>query len=438
MERSQTTAIRHGRGGCVIEQYQATRQATESIATHITPEDACVQSMTDASPAKWHLAHTTWFFEQFVLREIERGFRPHDERYQYLFNSYYNALGDRQPRPKRGMMTRPSLDEVTDYRRAVDERTVQSLDGLDDEAIAAIGPVLEVGLQHEQQHQELMLTDVRHLLFSGPLHAALIDRAPPTSAPPSGAWIAVEAGLVTIGNDQPPFPEGTFTFDNESPVHKHWLEPYQLRRECVTNAEYAEFIRDGGYEQPDHWLDEGWETVQREGWAHPLYWIPDGSGGFAEFSLAGLIDLDPHRPVCGISLYEADAFARWAGARLPTEQEWEHAAAGVTVEGNTIEDAHWHPIGHPIGHAGSHEDLPANLYGDVWEWTASQYRPYPGYRPPQGAIGEYNGKFMCNQFVLRGGSCASPSGHLRVTYRNFFHPSARWQFSGIRLARDKH
>ncbi|MEO0511377.1 MAG: ergothioneine biosynthesis protein EgtB [Planctomycetota bacterium] len=431
----------------VGRRYLAVRGLTERLASHLSPEDACVQAMPDASPAKWHLGHTTWFFEQFVLGlsepEVDGGaFRPHDERFCFLFNSYYNAIGERQPRPLRGLLTRPSLAEVMSFRRAVDERMLRVLGKLDAGALADILPTIEIGLQHEQQHQELLLTDAKYLLWCSPLRPALIARSLAPAASAGRGWVSIEAGLVDIGHDQPAFPEGSFAYDCEGPVHRVWLEPYEMRRGPVTNAEFAEFIADGGYTRANLWLDLGWKAVQAEGWASPLYWTGGESSGFGEFTLHGEIGLDPERPVVGLSFFEADAFARWAGkrepgVRLPTEQEWEHAVAGQLVEGRLlrVENRGLSEL-HPAGHAGR-DGLLAGVYGDVWEWTSSQFRPYPGYAAAPGAIGEYNGKFMCNQFVLRGGSCVTPADHVRVTYRNFFPPDARWQTAGLRLARDR-
>jgi ergothioneine biosynthesis protein EgtB len=391
------------------------------LAEPLTAEDCAAQSMPDASPTKWHLAHTTWFFEQFVLRPLVPGYRAFDPDFEYLFNSYYDAVGERHPRPERGLLTRPSLSRVIDYRTVVDEHVQRLL--ADDEVPAAI---VELGLNHEQQHQELMLTDLKHLFSRNPLEPAYRrDRPAVASAasectPPD--WSQHGGGLREIGTDA----GSCFCFDNETPRHRVWVDPYLLAHRPVTNGEFREFIRDGGYEQPLLWLSDGWAAAMREGWRRPLYW---SEALDSEFTLGGRRDLDPDSPVCHVSYYEADAFARWAGARLPTEAEWELVAADQPVEGNLLGSGPLHPG--PASQPGT----PAQLFGDVWEWTASPYVPYSGFVPPAGALGEYNSKFMCNQMVLRGGSCATPAGHVRASYRNFFPPEARWQFSGLRLAR---
>jgi ergothioneine biosynthesis protein EgtB len=409
--------------------YAAVRGATEHLCAPLAPDDYGAQSMPDASPAKWHLAHTSWFFETFVLQGTA-GYQPLQPQYEVLFNSYYNSVGAQYPRPQRGLLTRPTVDEVYQYRRHVDAAITCRLDGGGALADAAAG-VIELGLQHEQQHQELLLTDLKHLLSYNPLrpvyraaHGAC-DSAPGHAAP--CGWVAFPAGVYEIGHDG-----RGFAFDNETPRHRVFLEAFALAERPVSGTEYLAFIADGGYARPELWLAEGWEVVRQRGWSAPLYW----EGRDAEwqlFTLAGMRALDPAQPVCHLSYYEADAYARWAGARLPREEEWEVAAAGVERGGNFADAEHFHPLAlaaeTPAGKL-------AQLFGDVWEWTQSAYAAYPGYRPAAGALGEYNGKFMCNQFVLRGGSCATPASHIRATYRNFFPPSARWQFSGIRLARD--
>ncbi|MGH8213383.1 MAG: ergothioneine biosynthesis protein EgtB, partial [Rhodanobacteraceae bacterium] len=371
---------------------------------------------------KWHLAHTTWFFEQFLLgRQI--GYEPLHPRWMRLFNSYYQSLGPMHARPQRGLLSRPTLEEVIDYRRRIDQRMGDLLDrDVDDDELRSL---LELGLNHEQQHQELLLTDIKHLFSLNPLRPAFRERA---IAPCAGGSIALQflrgrEGIAQIGHDG-----GTFAFDNECPRHRVLLHAHATANRCVTNAEYREFIDEGGYCTPTLWLSEGWDVVQREEWRRPLYWDEDLQG---EFTLAGERPVDPHAPVCHVSFYEADAFARWAGARLPLESEWEALAQERTVEGNFADDGALHPL--PARGDGG---TPLQLFGDVWEWTASPYVGYPGYAPVAGALGEYNGKFMCGQWVLRGGSCATPLGHMRASYRNFFHPHARWQFSGIRLGQD--
>jgi len=404
--------------------YRAIRAATEALAAPLSPEDCAIQSMPDASPVKWHLAHTSWFFETFVLEPHLPGYRLHDAAFRVLFNSYYNAVGDKHPRPQRGLLSRPSLDAVRDYRAHVDAAMAALLART--EPSSGLGGLIELGFNHEQQHQELILTDFKHLLSCNPLKPAyaparVVDE--PASAAPLD-WIAFREGVVEIGHDG-----AGFAFDNETPRHRQCLEAFALASRPVTNAEYAAFIADGGYRQAELWLSEGWDWVNANGIAAPLYW-EDGSSGARQFTLQGMLPLEGDAPVCHVSLFEADAYARWAGARLPTEAEWELAAASTPVEGRFAEDGALRP--RPARRVAPL----AQLFGDVWEWTRSAYAPYPGFRPAAGAIGEYNGKFMCNQYVLRGGSCATPRSHIRATYRNFFPAAARWQFSGIRLARD--
>ena len=403
--------------------YRAVRGASEALLAPLSAEDAAGQSMEDASPAKWHLAHTTWFFETFVL-EGQPGHEAFDPAYRVLFNSYYNAVGEQHPRPRRGLLTRPSLDEVCAYRRHVAERIPARLeDGLPSDELA----VVELGLHHEQQHQELLLTDLKHLLSCNPLRPAYRE-TPRSEAGPakSLAWHSWGGGERWIGHEGP-----GFCFDNESPRHKVWLEPFQLASRPVTNGEYQAFIEDGGYERAELWLADGWATVQEKGWSAPLYW-EERDGEWWTLTLGGPAPVRSENPVTHVSLYEADAYATWACARLPSEQEWECAAWNVPIEGNFVETGRLHPG----AAARTTDDHPAQLYGDVWEWTRSASGPYPRYQPPEGAIGEYNGKFMSNQLVLRGGSCATPGSHVRATYRNFFYPHQRWQFTGIRLARD--
>ncbi len=404
--------------------YLAVRRATERLVSPLSEEDSVVQSMPDASPAKWHLAHTTWFFETFVLERTQPGFRPFDPAFRILFNSYYNTVGPQHARPRRGLLTRPSRDQVRAYRAHVDGAITRLVEQgtLDDRARRVFG----IGLNHEQQHQELILMDIKHLLSCNPIRPAY---APPaTTATPAAApraWIPHDGGLVTIGAG----PDG-FAFDNERPRHEVLTRDFEIASRLVTNSEYLEFMDDGGYDRPDLWLSDGWDTVRREGWVAPLYWtLRDGR--WHEFTLRGEHPVVPTAPVAHISYYEADAFARWAGARLPTEAEWERVAAGLRIEGNFLESDRLHPAPAPGGGTG-----PRQVFGDLWEWTASPYAPYPGYRPPEGALGEYNGKFMVNQMVLRGGCCATPQSHIRATYRNFFYPHQRWAFTGLRIARD--
>jgi ergothioneine biosynthesis protein EgtB len=380
--------------------------------------------MPDASPAKWHLAHTSWFFEQFLLKPLLPQYAPFRAGFEFLFNSYYQAVGPMHQRPERGLLTRPTVKEVFAYREHVDEAMLKLLDlrGEDD---GQLNPLVKLGLNHEQQHQELMLTDIKHLFSRNPLLPAYTTKPAPASEVRTSAplqFYEFEGGVREIGATGK-----HFCFDNETPRHRTLVEPYALGDRLVTNGEYLEFVRDGGYRRAEFWLSDGWSTINQEGWTRPFYWTPTLD---AEFTLRGLQALDEHVPVSHLSYYEADAFARWAKARLPTEAEWELAAESLPVRGNLLRNDALRPL--PAG------DQPGmkQMFGDVWEWTASPYVAYPGYRPVAGALGEYNGKFMCNQLVLRGGSCATPADHVRATYRNFFYPQARWQFMGLRLARD--
>ncbi len=406
------------------DQLRATRAATRRVTAPLSAEDCQPQSMPDASPVKWHLAHTTWFFETFVLEPSEADHEAVHPDYRVLFNSYYQTVGAQHPRPQRGLLTRPSLDEVWDYRTTVEQRVDEMLtsESLD----AAALDIVELGIHHEQQHQELLLTDVKHLFSQSCLQSRYAD-IPPTAEQPIGAarWTPFEGGVQRVGCEN----EG-FSFDNEMPRHATILEPYKLANRLVTNGEYLEFINDNGYNDPSLWLSDGWATIQELGWQAPLYWT-NCDGAWQVFTLSGTHPLRCDEPVTHLSFYEADAFARWAGARLPTESEWELAAGGVLKEGNFVESGLFHPK--PC-HATGAPNAVTQLFGDVWEWTQSPYTPYPGYKATSGALGEYNGKFMANQIVLRGGSCVTPRSHIRATYRNFFPPDARWQFSGLRLA----
>lgn len=404
----------------LLERYQSVRQRTLVLTAPLSPEDCCVQAMTETSPAKWHLGHTAWFFETFVLERWEGSFRPHHPAFRVLFNSYYNGIGDKHPRPQRGLLTRPSLDEVLDYRAAVDVRMTRLLEGKVDAECQA---TIDLGLHHEQQHQELLLTDFKYLLSRNPLFPAYHYRTPPTCPSTSLSWQSFTGGLCEMGHAG----DG-FCFDNETPRHTIFLPPFRLASRLVTNGEYTAFIAAGGYRDPAYWLAEGWDWRVSEQRQHPLYWHTRDDA-WQEFTLAGLRPLDPDQPVVHLSYYEADAYARWAGARLPTEAEWEHAASAQPVTGHFADAGCFHP--QAVADPGM-----VQVFGDVWQWTQSAYAAYPGYRPPAGAVGEYNGKFMVNQYVLRGGSCVTPGGHIRATYRNFFHPNACWQFSGIRLAQD--
>ncbi len=402
------------------------RARTAQLAAPLSAEDAMVQSMPDASPAKWHLAHSTWFFEQFVLG-AEAGYVPVNTDWLYLFNSYYQSVGPMHARLHRGLVSRPGLDEVRGYRDEVEARMARAFaqNRFDGDVLRRI----ELGLHHEQQHQELLLTDIKHALWSNPLRPAYRDDLAPAPTRPAApmTWVDGATGVVEIG--APPWPDSAdFAFDSESPRHSVLLQPHALASRPVTNAEYRDFILDGGYRAPTLWLSEGWARVASDGWRAPLYWEP---GDEREFTLGGMRDIDLDAPVTHLSYFEADAYARWAGARLPTEAEWEHAAASQPVHGNFVEAGHLQPVA-----ADAVAGMLQQLYGDVWEWTASAYLPHPGFRELPGSLGEYNGKFMCGQFVLRGGSCASAADHLRASYRNFFTPPDRWQFSGLRLARD--
>ena len=407
----------------LAQRYGAIRAATENLAAPLSAEDCAIQSMPDASPGKWHLGHTSWFFETFVLDPYLPDYAVYEPAFRVLFNSYYNAVGDKHPRPRRGLLSRPSLDAVRAYRAHIDA----SMGRLFGEVRSEPGLVslIELGLNHEQQHQELILTDLKHMLSCNPLKPAYL----PHGEVPGGAtrpleWIEFDEALVEIGHRG----EG-FAFDNETPRHRVFVAAHALASRPVTNGEYLDFIADGGYRRPDLWLSEGWDWVNANGIDEPLHWDGD-DGERRRFTLHGVLPVVSEAPVCHVSLFEADAYARWAGARLPTESEWESAAAHVPVEGHFAEDGIYEPRA-----AAGREPLD-QLFGDVWEWTQSAYAPYPGFRPAAGAIGEYNGKFMCNHYVLRGGSCATPRSHIRATYRNFFPASARWQFSGFRLARD--
>ena len=426
-------ALDSARHGALAARYLAVRAASVALAAPLSAEDCQVQSMPDASPTKWHLAHVTWFFETFLLERFESGFAPFDPAFRVLFNSYYQGVGAQHPRARRGLITRPTLAEVLRYRAHVDER----MQGL----LAAragdveIEALVVLGLQHEQQHQELLLTDIKHALSFNPLASPYARRWPMAQVRPQPLrWFGHEGGLVELGHD--PARDGAFCFDNETPRHRAFAAPFELASRPATFGDYLAFIDDGGYRRPELWLSMGWDWVRAGARTAPLYWRSD-DGRWRIHTLQGTVEIDPHTPVCHLSYFEADAFARWSGARLPTELEWELAARSLatssfdSVAGNFADRGAFHPLPQkePAGE-------PVQMFGDVWEWTQSAYLPYPGYRPLPGAVGEYNGKFMCNQFVLRGGSCATPRGHVRASYRNFFPPEAQWQFSGVRLARD--
>lgn len=408
----------------LIRQFQHTRQLSESFCQSLELEDYGLQAMPETSPPKWHLAHTTWFFETFILKVFQPEYRLWHPQFEYLFNSYYNGIGAQFPRPQRGLLSRPSVGEVLEYRHHVDECVVQLLRESDTQP-DEIAQRVELGIHHEQQHQELFFTDIKYSFSANPLNPALTDTALDTS-PTQGTplqWFALAGGLTQVGATP-----GSFHFDNEAPRHTVFIEPFHLANRLITNEEFLDFIEDGGYRRPELWLADGWSAVQTQNWQAPLYWR-QVDGVWYEFTLHGLQPLDWQRPVCHVSAYEADAFARWYGARLPTEFEWECATHNQAFQGQFVDSGQWHPQA-----AQRANDL-EQLFGTLWQWTSSAYSPYPGFQSAAGAIGEYNGKFMCNQLVLRGGSCVTSRTHVRPTYRNFFYPPDRWQFTGIRLAR---
>lgn len=405
----------------LTDRFITIRNFSEQLAKPLSAEDCAIQSMPDASPTKWHLAHTTWFFETFLLLD-QSNYKPFDSKFAYLYNSYYNTVGKQFPRPQRGLISRPSLDEILAYREYVNQHVAKMLDAPDDRT----QHITEIGLNHEQQHQELMLTDIKHVLSCNPLRPIYREGRFQPQAGSSSEPLEFDEGIYEIGH-----PSDGYCFDNELPRHRVFLEAFQLCNRLVTCGEYLEFIKDGGYERPEFWLSMGWSTVCEQSWKVPLYWYEE-DGKWHQFTLAGPVEIDLNLPVCHVSYFEADAYARWAGMRLPTEAEWEIASESFPMTGNFVDAC---LAGDFAIHPGSSDasQLSSGMFGDVWQWTASPYTAYPGYSPPDGALGEYNGKFMCNQFVLRGGSCATSNSHIRRTYRNFFPPDARWQFSGIRL-----
>ena len=406
-------------------QYAGVRQRSEALCAPLERDDYQVQSVIDASPPKWHLAHITWFFETFLLKPFLKGYQPLDTRYEQLFNSYYNTVGPFHPRAQRHTLSRPTVDQVYAYRAHVDRHMADLITDCAPGDRPVVMKRLTLGLNHEQQHQELLLMDIKRNFFANPLYpvyAPVGEWVSGTDAP-AARWIDFPGGIREIGHRA-----NAFCFDNEQPRHKVFLRDYRLASRPVTNGEYLEFVDAGGYRKPELWLADGWTAVNERSWQAPLYWVRV-EGEWHEMTLAGLQPLDPARPVCHASYYEADAYARWRGARLPTEAEWESAVAGENIEGNFAETDAYHP--RPASGADD-----AQWFGDVWEWTTSSYSPFPGYQPLEGALGEYNGKFMANQYVLRGGCCATPRSHMRATYRNFFYPHDRWPFTGIRLARD--
>ncbi|MGH3349731.1 MAG: ergothioneine biosynthesis protein EgtB [Nocardioides sp.] len=412
-----------------IARFDEVRADTERLAEPLSPEDQTVQSMPDVSPTKWHRAHVTWFFETFVLAENEPGFTPFQDKYWFLFNSYYEQVGPRYARPMRGVISRPGAYEVGDYRRNVDDRIRDLLDRVDGGTFAKLAPTIELGFHHEQQHQELLLMDIKHVLSLNPLQPIYAGLPVAGDGTDRLGWVDLEGGLVEIGSADGG-EGGGFCFDNELPRHQQWLQPYRLADRLVTNGEWLEFIADGGYRRPELWLSDGWARINAEGWDAPFYWR-EADGEWFEHTLHGTAPLDPGLPVCHLSHYEADAYATWAGKRLPTEAEWEHAARTYEVTGNLADRDSFHPRA-----AGPTTGGLRQLFGDCWEWTSSAYLPYPGFHPAAGAIGEYNGKFMSGQMVLRGGCALTPPGHTRASYRNFFPPGARWPVTGLRLADD--
>jgi ergothioneine biosynthesis protein EgtB len=416
------------RAECLLARFHEVRNFTTGLCANLEPEDFVVQSMPDVSPTKWHLAHTTWFFETFILKKFVSGYHADVPEYAYLFNSYYNAAGDMHRRDLRGLISRPTVREAQRYRSSIDAHMENLLSDADEDLIDEIEPILILGTHHEQQHQELLITDIKHVFAQNPLYPVFrAGSARPPGAPPSLKFVDFDESVVEIGHGGP-----GFSYDNEGPRHRALVSAFSLASRPVTNGEYRQFIEDGGYARAELWLSLGWMTVNEQRWQAPLYWVKR-DGAWWNFTLSGFRPVDESEPVTHVSYFEADAYANWAGARLPTEFEWEHAASDCPVEGNFVENEAFHP--QPAAASVQARDL-HQMFGDVWEWTRSAYSPYPGYRAAPGALGEYNGKFMCNQYVLRGGSCATSRTHVRRTYRNYFQPEKRWQFTGIRLARD--
>lgn len=409
----------------LVRRYDEVRAHTETLAAPLSPEDQTVQSMPDVSPTKWHRAHVTWFFETFLLAENEAGFQPFQDKYWFLFNSYYEAIGPRFSRAERGVITRPGAHDVGVYRGNVDDRVRDLVATLDAGTLEKLTPTIELGFHHEQQHQELLLMDIKHVLSVNPLRPAYAGSPSEVAEPDALGWVELDGGLVEIGH------EGSgFSFDNELPRHQTWLNPYRLADRLITNGEWLEFMADGGYDRAELWLSDGWARVKAEGWQAPFYW-EQVDGVWFEHTLSGTWPVNPGLPACHVSHYEADAYATWAGKRLPTEAEWEHGVVdqAAAAPGNLADSVTFHPRAAQTGVSGLRQ-----AYGDCWEWTSSAYLPYPGFHPSEGAIGEYNGKFMSNQMVLRGGCALTPPGHARASYRNFFPSGARWALSGVRLA----
>lgn len=412
----------------LLRRYLQARGFSKKICETLEPEDYVIQTMPEASPAKWHLAHTSWFFEVFVLKQFLPDYESAHPQYGFLFNSYYNAVGPFYSRPQRGLLSRPTVKEVFLYRSDIDSLVSELIESADERLLAKLEPIITLGLHHEQQHQELMLTDIKNVFWQNPLRPIFRTRNPNTPQPvPATKWLQYKEGIYWMGHQGP-----GFSYDNEGPRHRVYLQSFELASRLVTNAEYLAFIEDGGYQRSELWLSLGWNTVKERGWNAPLYW-EKRDGAWHTMTLAGMTELVATEPVCHVSLFEADAYARWSAARLPTEGEWETASSGLPLTGNFVESEIFHVA--PLASSAS-MSKPSQMFGDVWEWTRSSYSPYPGYSAVPGALGEYNGKFMCNQYILRGGSCATSQSHIRRTYRNFFPPDTRWQFNGIRLAKD--
>jgi ergothioneine biosynthesis protein EgtB len=413
----------------LLARFHDVRNFTDLLSADLAPEDCVVQSMPEVSPTKWHLAHTTWFFETFILKKWMPGYQPEVPQYAYLFNSYYNAAGDMHRRDLRGLISRPTVDETRKYRSSIDSHIDNLISGADERLFREIEPILILGIHHEQQHQELLVTDIKHVFAQNPLYPVFRDRKIDIESRDiaTAHFVEFNEAIVEIGHHG-----SGFSYDNEGPRHRALVLPFSLASRPVTNGEYLEFIGDGGYARPEFWLSLGWTTVNEQRWQTPLYWTKR-DGAWWNFTLSGFRPVHENEPVTHVSYFEADAYANWKGARLPTEFEWERAAADVSIDGNFVESQRFHP--QALNAAPQDRHL-AQMFGDVWEWTRSAYSPYPGYHAGRGALGEYNGKFMCNQYVLRGGSCATSRAHIRKTYRNFFQPDKRWQFTGIRLARD--
>jgi ergothioneine biosynthesis protein EgtB len=422
----------------LLARFHQIRDFTNALCTDLEPEDCVVQSMPDVSPIKWHLAHTTWFFETFILKKFLPGYRAEIPEYAYLFNSYYNAAGDMHRRDLRGLISRPTVKQAHRYRASIDSHIDNLLSGADEKLLDEIEPILVLGIHHEQQHQELLITDIKHVFAQNPLYPVFRGRQSSATRGSQSSplhFIDFDEATMEIGHDG-----RGFAYDNEEPRHRVLVPPFSLATRPVTNGEYIAFIEDNGYARPEFWLSLGWMTINEQRWQAPLYWTKR-DGAWWNFTLSGFRPVDESEPVTHVSYFEADAYANWAGARLPTEFDWERAALDCPIEGNFVENELFHPVPVAVASAVSADKLMQRqhlhqMFGDVWEWTRSAYSPYPGYRAAPGALGEYNGKFMCNQYVLRGGSCATSRTHIRRTYRNFFQPEKRWQFTGIRLARD--